>query len=119
MVGDALREQFVETWRELGGSVAFARAQPASPPKPAAPEPTAAPPPTQAAPASKQAKRASGNGATLGFEAQFCLTSLRDLVEANQSEAATPAATRELPLPRLITAKLRVKGAERAIEAAT
>lgn len=58
--------------RGRGGSVAFAQAQPMSLPKPAASEPIAAPTPTQAAPAPKPvAKRTSGNGATLGFEAQL------------------------------------------------
>jgi type I restriction enzyme S subunit len=46
------------------------------------------------------------------------LAALRDLVEANQSESATLAATRDLLLPRLMSGELRVKDAERAIEAA-
>jgi type I restriction enzyme M protein len=58
--------------RGRGGSVAFAQAQPRSLPKPAASEPIAAPTPTQAAQAPKPvAKRNSGNGASLGFEAQL------------------------------------------------
>lgn len=46
------------------------------------------------------------------------LAALRNLVEANQSESATLAATRDLLLPRLMSGELRVKDAERAVEEA-
>jgi type I restriction enzyme S subunit len=40
------------------------------------------------------------------------LTALRDLVEANQSESAMLAATRDLLFPRLMSGELRAKDAE-------
>lgn len=46
------------------------------------------------------------------------LAALRNLVEANQSESATLAATRDLLLPRLMSGELRVKDAECAVEEA-
>lgn len=113
MVREALRDRFVETLSELGGSagngrlretlgwqddtywnvhaalvedgtivagrgrggsVAVAAARLPKRTTPAAPRPAPTPPPSPSKPAAKPAaKRGSGNGATLGFEAQLFL----------------------------------------------